>query len=161
MSEDTRSIIDAAVQALSMSLEEISYRPRDGGDDPYQLGPLANTPLIRVGTDRILIPSPPHVALATSFPALYIRLVREDDKQNSRDRTDLAGQRFGRYLFEYARGSPSSSVLQIGFLDDEPSIDGDTADIAIWPSDQSFMIVLEAKTTLSTVAAIPRRRCET
>ena len=155
MSDDTRRIIDAAVQVLSIPLDELAYRPAEGVDgDPYQLGPLASTPLVLIGDDRIVIPSPAHVALATSLPSLYIRLAREDAKERTRDRTELAGHRFGQYLLEYARSALSSESWQVRQLDDESQIEGEIADIAIWPNDGSFVIVLEAKTTLSNAAAI-------
>lgn len=154
MSADARTIITAAMTNLACPLDELTYAPRNGSDDPYQLGPLATTPLIQVDADRIIIPSPAHVPLATSLPALYIRLIREDTAEHSRKRSELAGHRFGQYLLDYARATLAPDAWEIRDLDSEPQPGGELADIAIWPADRSFMVVLEAKASLSSVTAM-------
>lgn len=153
-SEDLRTLVESALTVLSAPVDELHHFARSPGDDLYELGPLARTPLIWLDSKQLALPSPAHVPLATSLPGLYIRLLQEDSANKSRERSQLVGDRFSPYLLEYARAALSADQWEVRAIDDEPPPKGKIADIAVWPVDRSFMVILEAKATLSLVQAM-------
>ena len=91
--------------------------------------------------------------MAASPPALYIRLARADHAESLRTRTKAAGDRFQSYLSEYTRHGAAPG-WQVRDLDDEPKPPGKIADIVIWPDDETFVVIVEAKATLQKFDAL-------
>lgn len=129
-----------------------SGRANSAGDQLYELGPLLRTPIYRRSDGRLAAPAIDYVRLAASPPALYIRLIRADSASKNRNRSAAVGGRFKQYLFDYAVQSAAAG-WQVRDLDQEPPSGDGLADIAIWPEDGSFLLIVEAKTSLQLFPA--------
>lgn len=143
--------VRAAVRLLAGDLAALQASGRaativDPADAIYAHGPLMDLPLYRRPDGLIGAPSLEYVRLAVSPPALHIRLVRADRAESSRRRTAAVGDRFQSFLLRYA-ASAASSGWQLRDLDAESAPPGKVADIAIWPEDKTFVVILEAKAT--------------
>lgn len=149
---DVDAIVEGTLNALSCTLADLHHSAHIPEDDLYDLGPLASKPLIWIDEHQVVVPSPAHISIATSSTALYIRLIREDAAEKSRERSRLVGERFEQHLFEYASTSlrPDWTVRR---LDQEPAPGGKIADIVLWPPDRSFVVIIETKVSLSLTQA--------
>jgi len=151
---DVATVVGGTLGVLSTRLDQLRHPGTGTPNDLYDLGPLASTPAIWIDDAHISIPSPKHIWLAVSLPALYIRLIREDAAEHTRTRSTLVGKRFESYLLRYARAGLPGDRWEVRSLDEEPQPGGKIADIAIWPVDRSFIVVLEAKASLSLMQAM-------
>lgn len=123
--------------------------PVDPSDEIYDHGPLLQLPLYSRADGRIATASPEYLMLATSPPGLYIRLIQADHADGTRARSQAVGDRFGTYLHRYARGGLPSDWIVRKVDDEPPPYDGTKiADLAIWPSDRSWLLIIEGKATL-------------
>lgn len=134
-------------------LRETAGALSDTADAIYPHGPLLGRPIYERDDGRVAAPSTPFVRLAASPPALYVRLLRADTKDGSRQRSDAVGRRFQSYLHRYLTAG-ATDQWQIRDLDSQPKPVGRVADIAIWPEDRSFVMIVEAKTTLQAFNAL-------
>jgi hypothetical protein len=119
---------------------------RIGPDQLYEPGPLLALPLYLRPDGRIAAPAVDYLRLAASPPSLYIRLLRADGKR-SRARSAFVGERLQAHLMTYAVGA-AGARWQVRDLDAEPRPGTKVADIAIWPEDRSFLVLVEAKANM-------------
>ncbi|MDP1820031.1 MAG: hypothetical protein Q8K58_09100 [Acidimicrobiales bacterium] len=123
--------------------------PLASGDEIYSLGPLLSYPVYRRADGTLGAPSIEYLRLAASPPSLYIRLARLDGK--SRARTKQVGERFQLYLRRWTEAAAAAG-WEVCDLDQAP-VDGKIADLAIWPTDRTFLLVVEGKSTLQKFEA--------
>lgn len=141
----------ATKDLLSMSFEDLR---EPAGDDLDWLSqkPLIETPIINLDDGRICAPAPSYVDLAWSPAALYIRLLRADS--GKRTRSKAIGDRFGQYMVRYAE-SVEARDWQVVDLDTNVAAgtEDEIADVLFIAPHQKFVIIVEAKATLSTSSA--------
>lgn len=124
----------------------------DSSDYHYDPGPLLELPIFRRADGLIAAPAVDYLRLAATCPSLYIRLIRADIAEGTRSRSGSVGSRLQAHLLEYAAGIAAAG-WQVRNLDREPAPRGKVADIAIWPEDMSFLLVVEAKANLQAFEA--------
>lgn len=150
MPPDFERITLATVDLLASSCDDLVNQTPRGGYGQYDILPLGERPIVRVDNDHLCAPAPEYVGLAASPAALYIRLVRED--KGTRDRSSLVGSRYEDFLYNYC-----DAALQSGWnlirLDGEPHPGTRIADIAFFPDDCSFLVLIETKMKLPGKAA--------
>lgn len=144
------SATEGAVELLSADMDGLRAVAAGGpvpvlpGDDIYRLGPLLDRPIYLRADGTLGAPSVEYLTLAASPPSLYVRLARAEGR--SRAMTTLVGDRFGLYLRRWTVAAATDD-WEIRDLDEEP-VDGKIADVAIWPVDRTFLVIVEGKSTL-------------
>ena len=131
---------------MAGSVDDLRQSAQGGGAGLDDLSPLAAQPIVWRGQHTVYAPSPVHVGIAASPPALYIRLVRTEEP-GRRDRSDLVGRRLEHHLFCYAKAALGDH-WEVRNLNNEAAAEGEVADIALWPQDRSLLVLIESKATL-------------
>ena len=147
-SPEIQSVFEALFELLGATVDELRRVAKAGS--LYDLGPLVQKPLLILEPNLIVAPSPTHVMIAVSLTGHYLRLIRE---QAGEELSTVVGQRYEGYVESYARTALPSDQWTIRRLDEEPKPSGELTDLAIVPRDMSFVVFIEAKTTLSNVVA--------